>query len=1210
MFFFNYLLRVVRASETEGGSKASKATEDDLEESILDNIVANISSKSSKQSFKDIWLRGGKYEKRRLTESRVIHLQDRWLEPSNASGLDVDMYVQAILDDLVSYLTPSEPIHRLVKQSLEEIWFSALNCGLKRERSSEPEGTISSPKKPSAPDEEVQKTKEETVENTERGQGTKKRKHARERRPPKKKKATAKGQLVDDHVVSIERTPLPRSPRPLVDVVWEGKSTPNTTVQNITAPAPPKLIGASSNAIDTLKTQSPNYFNTTSVDFAVERSCEESFFTASQRPERSFARRKRRVQTLDSTSEKKRKRLVSVTESHRTSIATECEEEEEESCVDGSSDEEEEASDGAFNRSSEKKRRRTGVSTPSVNKRTDLVRFFAIGPSKMIPNSTSIVEIWAVLNENREIFEKDMRRKEDDVLGQRGPAEIRRKTQLVVKLNIPDKTTFAVAVDQDEILWIGHDTNTQFQITCLSTAIKDQTHILRASVFVRASGSLLPLADIHFRICTCASMARKNDADENANDEIRGFRRVPRPRRVRTGHGNIDMIGARQKRSVAMFAAHADKSLRTVQRYVNAIRSVGVDVTFIDVRSSVEDLQRLLKRSDSCILIWSSVVREILRSKHKESSYRQLTAMLNIARMRSAMNVDEFLHVVCVGAIPRDVPNCVRSAMHPQSKIESLRDDDDVENYRPVHAGVANDMSSYDVSRIYFETHLLDFDCRMTNGFFDGGRGRGWKRLPSLAYLNSSRFPIDERREIIVVDARHDTKLASLVRKCQEGVKKCSSDIEVCRGIANVVSTHFGGYMDENNSTKLMNDMLRNVVRVKRHMNTNVVPLCSISAGVCRHRSILFKYLVDQCCHSHDDTVSLRCRLVRGQHEHWGHAWNVVLCSRTDMYVVDLMRRGKDILFPITSPSAAFYRREGGGVGGESVFANARRSSTRDDNVSPDYGLPIVSPHELSLDHGRVLGEGAFGVVKLCNWRGLDVAVKILKSHVVSNDTFWKEIAIIAPLRHPHIISTLAICKKDPVAVVMEIMPFTLTDRLHRYKRKSCKRLTFQERGRILYHIALAIRFLHTHKPQKILHLDLKPDNVLLDRYLNARVCDFGLAHLQRRRVDVTSNIKGTPRYMSPEAFHGRLLEQTDTYSFGVVVWETLSEEQPWLTVPTLAEMIKRVCVRGERPSHPKGLYSSSMRSWIDSLWHQQPARRPRFDSIIKTLKSWNAHRV
>ncbi|KAM3302009.1 hypothetical protein P3S67_016511 [Capsicum chacoense] len=98
------------------------------------------------------------------------------------------------------------------------------------------------------------------------------------------------------------------------------------------------------------------------------------------------------------------------------------------------------------------------------------------------------------------------------------------------------------------------------------------------------------------------------------------------------------------------------------------------------------------------------------------------------------------------------------------------------------------------------------------------------------------------------------------------------------------------------------------------------------------------------------------------------------------------------------------------------------------------------------------------------------------------------------------------------------------------------------EGRRIIQDIAKGLSYLHEECSQKILHLDIKPPNILLDEKYNAKLSDFGLAKLiDRNQSQVMTMMRGTPGYLAPEWLSGIITEKVDVYSFGIVILEILS---------------------------------------------------------------------
>ncbi|KAH7651407.1 Non-specific serine/threonine protein kinase protein [Dioscorea alata] len=104
-------------------------------------------------------------------------------------------------------------------------------------------------------------------------------------------------------------------------------------------------------------------------------------------------------------------------------------------------------------------------------------------------------------------------------------------------------------------------------------------------------------------------------------------------------------------------------------------------------------------------------------------------------------------------------------------------------------------------------------------------------------------------------------------------------------------------------------------------------------------------------------------------------------------------------------------------------------------------------------------------------------------------------------------------------------------------------KLNWPTRHRICLDIARGLVYLHEETRLKIVHRDIKATNVLLDKDLNAKISDFGLARLSEEDVThISTRIAGTIGYMAPEyALRGYLTDKADVYSFGVVILETVS---------------------------------------------------------------------
>jgi len=101
--------------------------------------------------------------------------------------------------------------------------------------------------------------------------------------------------------------------------------------------------------------------------------------------------------------------------------------------------------------------------------------------------------------------------------------------------------------------------------------------------------------------------------------------------------------------------------------------------------------------------------------------------------------------------------------------------------------------------------------------------------------------------------------------------------------------------------------------------------------------------------------------------------------------------------------------------------------------------------------------------------------------------------------------------------------------------------LTWLMRQRLIADIAKGLAYLHDECSHKIIHLDIKPHNILLDQNFNAKISDFGLSKLiEKDKSKVVTRMRGTPGYLAPEWLRSVITEKVDVYAFGIVLLEVL----------------------------------------------------------------------
>ncbi|KAI4321798.1 hypothetical protein MLD38_035140 [Melastoma candidum] len=210
------------------------------------------------------------------------------------------------------------------------------------------------------------------------------------------------------------------------------------------------------------------------------------------------------------------------------------------------------------------------------------------------------------------------------------------------------------------------------------------------------------------------------------------------------------------------------------------------------------------------------------------------------------------------------------------------------------------------------------------------------------------------------------------------------------------------------------------------------------------------------------------------------------------------------------------------------------------------FTLKQIKAATSNFDTLNKIGEGGFGpVYKGTLSDGTVIAVKQLSSKSKQgNREFLNEIGMISALQHPNLVKLYGCCiEGNQLLLVYEYMENNSLARAL-FGRDDLKlKLDWPTREKICLGIARGLAYLHEESRLKIVHRDIKATNVLLDKDLNAKISDFGLAKLdEEENTHISTRIAGTIGYMAPEyAMRGYLTDKADVYSFGVVALEIVS---------------------------------------------------------------------
>lgn len=258
---------------------------------------------------------------------------------------------------------------------------------------------------------------------------------------------------------------------------------------------------------------------------------------------------------------------------------------------------------------------------------------------------------------------------------------------------------------------------------------------------------------------------------------------------------------------------------------------------------------------------------------------------------------------------------------------------------------------------------------------------------------------------------------------------------------------------------------------------------------------------------------------------------------------------------------------------------------------------------------GPRIGAGGFGEVYKCKWDNSMIAVKTLQK-IEDDDPqavmaeFMVEMKLMSKLRHVNIVTFLGASIAAPkLAILLEFMPGgSLYRAIHRRRRNNLGPFPLLKSLWIAFGVAKGMQYLHAQYPV-IIHRDLKSPNILLGTNVReVKLTDFGLSRL-RVASFVNTGPGGTPEWMAPELLRQDPFdEQSDVFSFGVILWELIMCEKPWRDDHPM-QIVFKVGSRGEKlETPPPEVCIPEIREMIVKCFHEDPVVRPRFTELTEQL--------
>ncbi|XP_067683523.1 uncharacterized protein [Haliotis asinina] len=246
----------------------------------------------------------------------------------------------------------------------------------------------------------------------------------------------------------------------------------------------------------------------------------------------------------------------------------------------------------------------------------------------------------------------------------------------------------------------------------------------------------------------------------------------------------------------------------------------------------------------------------------------------------------------------------------------------------------------------------------------------------------------------------------------------------------------------------------------------------------------------------------------------------------------------------------------------------------------------------------RELGKGAFGTVYLikhkteAEWFALKT-VDLSRADAKERASAEKEANLMRDLNHDHVVRYVA-------STISGTTLFIFTEYceggdLSHFLEDSSGKLPEDLIVCWLYQTASALAYLHE---MKILHRDLKPQNIYLSGEGDIKLGDLGIARVLDKGADMASTMAGTPCYMSPEIFQMKgYNHKTDIWSFGCVVYEMAAGERAF-DAPMVQFLIFKVVAGVVPPIH--SYYSEALRQLVKSMMAKDPDHRPSAADLLE----------
>lgn len=291
------------------------------------------------------------------------------------------------------------------------------------------------------------------------------------------------------------------------------------------------------------------------------------------------------------------------------------------------------------------------------------------------------------------------------------------------------------------------------------------------------------------------------------------------------------------------------------------------------------------------------------------------------------------------------------------------------------------------------------------------------------------------------------------------------------------------------------------------------------------------------------------------------------------------------------------------------------------DFLRPRKNARHLQPHALTSDSprsedppqfdeiewDRPIGAGSFGAVYKGTFRGQQVAIKQCKVHdVADREMLLGEIRHLQKLRHNRLVSFLGVVR-GPENIIF-LLEFMSGGDLHTLLFVKKKDLGGEQKATMALQITEGLSYLHE---MQVVHRDLKTMNIVMDRLLNCKICDFGLSITLERTHVTVKTLQGSPRYMAPEQFEhsAKITDKVDIWQMGCIMLELFCNSIPFSHCKGVQQIATELLVHQNGPKIPQRCdirIHSAIKACLQLHFAKRPSSRQLeegLDFLIKSIR-------